>query len=138
MKITSTKIIENSNIPPRLVRSTVRQLGGCGSLKDIANYGAGGGYHGFIYYYDTVAFFNRNRHLIIDLAKHVADENGEDVFTMITGFVCLKDMGLSATDVAEAIYRDRGDCADIIKNALTWFALEEVARAALYTLKEVA
>jgi hypothetical protein len=47
---------------------------------------------------------------------------------MIAGFNCLKADKLTLDDVAQAIYTGKGDNATSVRNALAWYALEEVAR----------
>lgn len=98
------------------------------SLRDVANHGAGGGVGGFIYYNETNEFFDKNRALILTALDDVAENLGEDALVMVTKFHCLKDFKLSTTQVAKVIY-GRGDfeLSNQIKNALSWFALEEVA-----------
>ena len=95
------------------------------NLQDIYNYGIAGGFCGFIYYSDTVAFFNRNRKTIMQLCESYADDLGVNVYEMIAGFNYLK--GFNAIDVVEAL-NGRGDYVTYVKNALSWFAAEEAAR----------
>ncbi len=109
----------------KLQRAVVRQLGGIESLPDVARHGAAGGYGGFLYYADTVAFFRRNRKEILALAEETADSLGESLLPMLCGFQCFK--GLSDLEIARGI-DGRGDEATTVQNGLAWFALEEVAR----------
>lgn len=99
------------------------------TFSDIANYGAQSGFGNFIYYTDTAAFFDKNKALIIEHVKDVADELGEDYLDMVANFNCLKKFELHASDIAETIYGNDHEEEMEIKNALAWFALEEVARA---------
>ena len=147
MKSTA-KVIEESNIPPRLVRAVLRQLNGDAkdSLQDIANHGVDGGFHGFIYTADTVAFFKRNRKDIVALVHSMAEELGEIPVEMVTLFNCLggpayreaKDSHYKeqevlreyAPGVGRCLYGGRLTDDDTqVANALAWFAAEEVARA---------
>lgn len=125
--------IENSNVPPRLIRTVARQLGSWKyfqeSASDIANHGADGGWSGFTYYWDTIPFFRKNRSDILKLAEDLASDLGEDLLTLISGFNCLKRYGFSPSEIAVAVYQSRGAECDNIQNALAWFALEEVARS---------
>lgn len=121
---------EKSNIDASLVRAVIRQIGGWQKFKDrapdVTNCGANRGFSGFVYYRDTVPFFKRNKTAIMSLAKDMASDLGQDVYEMIAGFNCLKtDSGT----VAEAIHNPRTDDPEQVRNALAWFALEEVARA---------
>lgn len=99
-------------------------------LKDVCNYGANMGVSGFIYYSDTCSFFTENRELIVQLAEEVADGCGYgSIFEMIKSFGCLKDSGISDTEIAKALFTDEEtDVTTDIQNAMSWFALEEVAR----------
>ncbi len=102
--------------------------------KDVCNYGAGGGFNGFIYTEDTVAFFKKNKELIIDLLKDFADRIGEDLIIVIKNFRCLKDLEVSSFEIAKSLlgsgkYKETFDSViPDIQNALAWFTLEEVSR----------
>lgn len=118
-----------SNIPAKLIRSTVRQAGGWQAFKEIAedvvNHGADGGFGGFFYYTDTCAFFKRNKMYILGYAKEQANEFGQGLYEMIGGFNCLK---ISDWEVAEAIHAPTSPEKTTVQNALAWYALEEVCR----------
>lgn len=151
-RLTAKMVSENSGISEKLVRAVLRQLGGGAeawdSLRDVAGHGADGGFGGFIYYTDTVGFFKRYRAEIVELARRMADDLGEGVVEMVAGFNCLGGQRLrgrfgasdSARKDALAEYIDSaGRCIyggrltdddTNVANALAWFALEEVARAA--------
>lgn len=138
-KITMKQLIDNSNIPAKLIRSTITQFGGWDSFRecaqDVTNHGIDGGFHGFIYYVDTTKFFRKNRNMIMELATEQATGFGDrGALEMIRNFNCLIDKrtrkpDFSADEIARAIYQSKGDCVDIIQNALAWYAGEEVARA---------
>ncbi len=100
------------------------------TLEDIASHGIQGGYGSFIYYSDTIDFFNKNRLEIRKMLSSMADDLGESMLGMVKGFNCLKDLELSEDQIAECIYTDEEteDRTQIL-NALSWFAAEEVARA---------
>lgn len=122
--------IEKSNIEAKLIRSVVRQIGGWEEFKDRAqdvyNYGAAGGFAGFTYYDDTVAFTKRNKVGIEAMLKDLADSVGESFADCLRGFNCLK---ISGQEAAEGFYNHRSDDRTQVYNALAWFALEEVCRA---------
>ena len=129
MKKTMANLISETNIPAGLVRAVVKQSGGwesfCESAPDIANHGIGGGFHGFIYYADTVKFTKANRANIAKLAEAQAADFGQGVLEMIQGFNCLgKEFGTG--EIARCLY-GRGDDSQIM-NALAWYAGEEVCR----------
>lgn len=96
------------------------------TLRDISRHGIDGGYGDFIYYADTVKFFNDNRDMILEHAQQLASDLGEDMLTMIASFNCLKGQDLTATKIMNAIYGDTDDSAQV-KNAMAWFAGKEVA-----------
>lgn len=125
-----TEFCSKSHIDAGLIRATVRQAGGWDSFKeiaqDVANNGANAGWHGFTYYADTVKFATRNKAAILDFAKQMAADMGEELYAMIGGFNCLK---ISATEAAEAIHNAKSDERTSVYNALAWFALEEVSRS---------
>lgn len=127
---TVTQICSNSNIPAALIRATIRQCGGWQDFRemaqDVTNHGAAGGFHGFTYYADTVPFAKRNKSVILEIARQMADDLGEPLYKMIGGFNCLK---ISEGEAAEAIHNSRSDNATNVLNALAWYALEEVCRA---------
>ena len=47
-------------------------------FKQISKYGIDGGFNGFIYYSDTIKFFDRNEELITDFLNEEADNLGVD------------------------------------------------------------
>ena len=123
-----------------LAAAVVRQMGGWQNFKDaaedISNHGIDSGFHGFIYYTDTVKFAKRNAPLIRALATEQADSLGMGTIEMVRGFNCLTDKRTnpptpeySEDEVSVALYgRESSDSADMILNALAWYAGEEVAR----------
>ena len=106
------------------------------TLTDITNspHGASGGFNGFIYYDDTCKFAQDNIKDIFDYAVEQAEQLGEGVYKMISNFNCLNDMNVKETEVASTIHlalkgvEDDQDIKTQILNALSWYALEEVAR----------
>lgn len=119
---------------PRLVNAVIANVG-MDSVEDINNHGIDGGYGGFIYYSDTVKFFNSHKKDILSMAEEMAKEFGEDLLLMIANFNCLssgqypnRKPNYTQNEVAQAIYAGRGEQVEIIKNAMAWFAAEEVCR----------
>ena len=102
------------------------------SLPDVVNHGAAGGFGNFIYYRDTLAFYAKHKADILALASRMAEDLGEDMLAMVGSFQCLKDERLSAsTQIGAALFGDLSDNTDgaqTVRNAMAWFALEEVAR----------
>lgn len=130
---TLKSLIENSNIPAKIIRSVVRGLGGWESFKesakDVYNHGAAGGYGNFIYHSDTVKFTEKLRKPIVNLVENLAADLGEEPMELVSNFSCLKG-DYTYTEVAKALYgRATQDSKTYIYNALAWFALEEVCRA---------
>ena len=141
---TIKQFCNESHINATLIRAVVRQAGGFESFRemadDVTNHGANSGFHGFIYYAETVKFAKANKAAIIEMARQMADDLGESgPIALITGFNCLK--GESQDSVADGIYNPRSDNAKNVLNALAWFALEEVSRSyvdAVYNAKQAA
>ena len=128
MSVSSFKAQANN---PKLIAAVVKQLGGIQSFEesapDIANYGIDGGFHGFVYYKDTVSFWRKNKDPITQELKEMADSLGENPLDMIKGFGCL-NADYSVDDIGQALYGRYNSDLDIIYNAFAWFAAEEVAR----------
>ena len=132
-----SEFVGKSNISEKLIRSTVRQIGGWTEFQeiasDVANHGANTGWGGFTYYKETYTFTKRNLSEIMEMAKSQAEDLGEaDEFKMISGFRCLNG-DFTASRIAELIYRrpktkEDQDDQDLVFNALAWYALEEVSR----------
>lgn len=124
-----------THINEKLIRAVVRQVGGWTNFQDYAadvvNHGASAGFVGFTYYTDTCKFYAKNRALIVELAKNMASEFGQNVVQMVKGFRCLQlDDGNTWTDeIGATIYGNRPQQVTEVANALSWFALEEVCRA---------
>lgn len=134
MKTTLKKLIESSNIPAPLIRAVVRHIGGWESFTnyaaDITNHGINGGFCGFIYYKDTVAFAKRNRASIQAMAKEQASDFGTSVIEMIQNFGCFRNDKPTESEICTALYGGRSeDGTRNVLNALAWYAGEEVARA---------
>jgi len=125
-----------------LQKAVIKQMSDieCNYLEDVETYvleelqgalecscGAAGGFDGFIWYSDTVDFFDRNKDLIFDLAKEECEGiyGNDDIFSMFHSFNSLKD--LSITDIVEAIYTSDSEYETTVKNSLAWYALEKVA-----------
>lgn len=115
---------------PRLTRAILRRLNR-DELRDVAEHGADSGFSGFTYYHETGAFFRAHKAEIIALAQSTAADIGEpSMLQMVRHFRCIcngKQPDYTEDEVAEAIYSGRGESTCYIRNALVWFALEEVA-----------
>ena len=111
-----------------IIRAVVRSLRDKSYLSDIANHGVDGGFPGFTYYSDTVAFFRKHRKEITDNLLTLADDMGEDPVKMVSSWRCVGPE--YKTEVGQVVYGARlTDQHDVIANALAWYAAEEIARA---------
>ena len=124
---TTKRVIEESAIPPKLVRSVVRQLGGKEYLEDIAHYGASVGFPGFTWYTDTVAFYKRNRKEILALLKEYSADFG--VKSAVEVVCTFKGLEKEQESICRCLYGRVIEEDSCVANALAWFAAEEVARA---------
>ena len=120
------------HIPADLVRATVEQFGDWlyfqESAANINDHGAAGGFSGFSYYHDTIAFFDANRETILNMAAEMATDCGyKSSFEMMAAFNCFT--GLTEQEIFNALVDPEAEEATTVKNGLAWFALEEVARA---------
>ena len=125
--------ISKSHIPARLIRATVKQMGGWSEFTekapDITQHGISGGFSGFIYYRDTEPFARRNRKEIVEVIENMADDLGESPVEMVRGFNCFRQSPPSVSAVGRALYAGKDTEGENLLNALAWFAAEEVARA---------
>ena len=134
------QVIKESGFPAKVIRSTIRQLGGKGSLEDIMNHGANCGFHGFIYTRELIAFYKRNRKEINAMCQDMAESLGEgSAAQLVANFNGLRDSmeydrKAHKDDTMREIYlclsgapltRD----ATVVAPILAQFACEEVARA---------
>ena len=124
---------ENTRFP-RLTRAILRKLNR-ERLADVARHGADAGWSGFTYYTDTNAFYKAHKADILELAKQCAEDFGQEMLVMVQGFNCLSDKSngrgkpfYSLDEIAAALHSDKGEGSTCIRNAMAWFALEEVAR----------
>lgn len=126
-------IKEAQHIDPSLIRAVVSQSGGWEAFEenapDISNHGIDGGFHGWIYYTDTCAFFRRNKKLILAMAEEQARDFGQGLFEMVQGFGAFRKDPISQEALAKAIYTGKGENVDVVYNILAWYAAEEVASA---------
>ena len=113
----------------KIAKAVIKQLGGWDEFKlsasNIANHGIDGGFHGFIYYADTVAFAEKNWDEIERLAQTMADDLGEDsIYQMLSSFRCMN--GLKTGQIVNAIFKKDNEDHEHVMNCLAWFAGEEV------------
>lgn len=98
--------------------------------------GAGGGFSGFIYYYETWDFFRRNRSAIVAALQDMAEAVGDGcAVDLVRGFSCFKGDQPTADEVGRILWgeipAEWSEGAEIdnhnVANACAWFALEECA-----------
>ncbi len=97
-------------------------------LKNIRS--AEDGYNGFIYYSETIDFWKKNKKEIIQSLKDLAFDLGEKSYLdVVLGFNTFKKSDITIDDIAEVIYANNtnNDYYTTIANALSWYALEQVA-----------
>jgi hypothetical protein len=127
---TKKQVLEEYSDYKTLINAVINQLGGMDSLSDIREHGVQGGFPGFTYYSDTVAFANRHRSSIVRLLEELADDLGEDVVAMVGNFGMFRKNKMDADDKKD-LYRflGGGKCKETtIPNLMAWFAAEKVAR----------
>ena len=133
MSNTMKSFIDRSNLPAPLVRAVVKQSGGWDSFqemaRDVAAHGADAGFSGWIYYRETMEFFRKNRKIILEHAEEMAQDLGENVLSLIQGFGIFRTAPIRMDDLAKALYTGKGPEVATVYNIMSWFALEEVARA---------
>jgi len=119
-----------TNTPEELKKAVIHQMGVSHfieSAQDIVDYGAAGGFAGFILYSDTTLFYSQNRKSILNLARQQADEYGySTIADMVAAFNCID---LKPHQVEYAITLDEeSDDFTHVANGIAWYVLEEVAR----------
>lgn len=133
--IKMSDFLKAANTDPKLTAAVIRQFGGWGTFQekaeDVYNRGIDGGFCGFIYYDDTVAFTKKHKKLIIENVKQFADEIGESFTKVIADFNCLKNSGITDDDVIAALMYPHSCDEYVLQqvyNAMAWYAGETVAR----------
>jgi hypothetical protein len=91
------------------------------TMRDITNHGAASGFHGFIYYSETAAFYDANAELIWNSLCDDAEATGNT----------LLPIGVIAS------FRTFINDEASFKNALAWYALERAANEVVESLEEV-
>lgn len=97
------------------------------TLEDISNYGSDGGFDGFTYHTDTVAFYDKNKADILTALHEDADSFGQSVWEMVSYFNCMRNLG----PIQDSFEIDGHENETHIKNCLAWYAAEKVAQELL-------
>ena len=129
MKSKAQVLKENSPYKT-LINAVIDGLHGTDSIQDVNNHGIDGGYGNFIYYSDTHKFAMRYRKLIVRMLEEMANQLGEDVVQMVSGFGVFRNSPIDADDKKQ-LYKYLGGGRNeqsTITNVMAWFAAEEVCR----------
>jgi len=113
-----------------VIKAVVRRIGK-GSIEDVNNHGIDSGFDGFIYYFDTVAFWRKYRKLILEMLKNDAENCTSGIVEMVQGFNCLMNGNIrnySIDEIGRALYGNFDNEQYTIYNALAWYAAETVCR----------
>jgi hypothetical protein len=125
---TIRNVITALGYDPNAGRESLVELSG--NLADCAKHGADGGFSGFIYHRETIAFFIRNRKDIVKNLEHTAEELGEDIIKMVRNFGVFRySPPPTAGDIGKAMW-DTGKVQDNLTslyNVFAWFCLEEIS-----------
>jgi len=113
----------------KLINAVINNIG-IESVQDVNNHGIDGGFGGFVYYNDTHAFAMKHRKLIVKLLEEQANDLGEEVVAMVSGFGVFRNSPMDNDDRKELYkYLGGGKCEQsTITNLMAWFAAEEVCR----------
>lgn len=98
--------------------------------KNVSDYqNAQNGIQGFTYYSDTHSFAMDNQSDIIELLEEQADDFGQEVFEMVSGFGVFRN-GMDKQDKKD-LYNFLGGNKQTeqgtVTNVLAWFAVETLA-----------
>ena len=146
-KITNIKAMRNylfeySGFTEKTVNNVFKALGyplyGTGNIfknlssdfKNCAEHGANIGFHGFICYSDTIAFFKANRKDIVNHMENMSAELGTDIISFVQGFGVFRHSEKpTPSEIGKALWgsvRHRYDLTTLY-NVFAWYALEEIA-----------
>ncbi len=128
MKTKKQVLAENSDY--RVLINAVISNIGMNSVMDVVNHGIDGGFSGFIYYSDTHKFAMQYRKLICKMLEQMADDLGEDVVKMVSGFGVFRNSPMDQDDKKDLYKYIGGGRPEqgTITNVMAWFAAEEVCR----------
>lgn len=127
---TQAQVIKENNQYKSLINAVIENLGGIDSMGDIRSHGISGGFPGFTYYSDTHKFAIDNQKDIVSMLEDMADQLGEEVTAMVSGFGVFRNSPMDKDDKKD-LYKYLSGVAPeqgAITNVMAWFAAEEVAR----------
>ncbi|MBV5308374.1 hypothetical protein [Chromatium okenii] len=93
-------------------------------LTNVAAHGADGGFNGFIYFCDTLAFYLANRENIAALVDECAKEFDLCPICFVQSFKCCDE---DTQTIARTLYGTDAQINENVANCLAWFALEQAA-----------
>lgn len=118
-------VIKNNPEYKNLINAVVCRVD-LDNVENIVNHGISGGYSGFMYYNDTVAFWRKYRNDITTHMKNFASDLDESIGDFLSSFNCFK--GYDQDELLEAFYGSYNDEFTTIYNGFAWYAAEEVCR----------
>ena len=117
-----------------IIKAVVRRIG-TECIEDVNSHGIDGGFSGFIYYSETVAFWKKYKKIIMKMLENDASEFGTGIVEMVQYFNCLVNTSTkdrtpdyTADEIGRALYGRYNEELDVIYNALAWYAAETVCR----------
>lgn len=128
MKTKSQVINENPTLKT-VINAVINRIG-MDSVKYVNRHGIDGGFNGFIYYSETHSFAIRHRKTIVQMLENLANDLGEEVVQMVSGFGVFRNSPMDNDDRKD-IYRYLSGAKveqGTITNLMAWFCAEEVCR----------
>lgn len=127
---TLKKVLNENPDKKSIINAVIKQLDGTESINDINNHGINGGYNGFIYHIETHAFAIKHRKQIIDMLEQQADDFGQEIVEMVSGFNVFRQSKMDNEDRKDLYkFLGGGKCEHgTITNLMAWYAAEEVCR----------
>ena len=126
---TKKQVLQENEDYKTIINAVINKVGK-DSIDDINNHGIDGGFNGFIYYYDTHNFAIKHRKTIIKMLNEDADDFGQEVVEMVSGFGIFRNKPMDAEDRQELYcFLGGGKCKQsTITNLMAGYAAEKVCR----------
>lgn len=126
-----TWLASHSSITPPLMIAIIEQSGGWELFTEnsgyVSKYGISGGYDGWIYYSQTMKFFEANRRAIINYLKELGDALNDSYLVYIAENI-LKDYEITVDEVAEVIFDHHSaqiDNHELVTNKIAWLVASD-------------
>lgn len=112
-----------------IINAVINNIG-MDSIEDVNRNGIDGGFSGFIYYSDTHSFTMKHKKTIVAMLEEMADQLGEDVVKMVSGFGVFRRSPMDNEDKRDLYKLLSGGKPEqgTITNVMAWFAAEEICR----------